>query len=322
MKLFTRKRAVVIVAVVAFVAAISIIGAVSRSSPSATTASSTAGASTGGTAPSVLWYWTMAVSPSDPNALVLGTSNGLYRSSDGGKTWAPTGPKDVNATSVVQVGSTLLAGGAKLASGAGPVIKKGSARAAADGASVLASSTDGGKTWKLLHPGGLPNFAVQALAVDPVKDTTLYALLNTGALFRSTDGGGSFSLVTSKLKIPPWALAITDNSHFVGGDMDAGPHTSSNGTAWQPTRFTDPRGSHMVMEYAVQPTDAARILMTSYGVEESTDGGQTWHPALKSDVMFGPVAWAAKSSTTAYAVGFDGSVWHTSDGGKTWAKVG
>ena len=53
--------------------------------------------------------------------------------------------------------------------------------------------------------------------------------------------------------------------------------------------------------------------MSAFGVELSTDGGKTWHPALKSNVMFGPVAWSASSKDTAYAVGFDGSVWKTDD---------
>ena len=78
----------------------------------------------------------------------------------------------------------------------------------------------------------------------------------------------------------------------------------------------------MVMEYAVQPTDSKHVLMSAFGVEGSTDGGKSWHPVLKSNVMFGPVAWASSSPNTAYAVGFDSSVWRTDDGGKTWKKVG
>jgi photosystem II stability/assembly factor-like uncharacterized protein len=37
--------------------------------------------------------------------------------------------------------------------------------------------------------------------------------------------------------------------------------------------------------------------------------------------MFGPVAWAPSSPDTAYAIGFDGSIWRTADGGTTWARV-
>jgi photosystem II stability/assembly factor-like uncharacterized protein len=186
---------------------------------------------------------------------------------------------------------------------------------------VFAESTDGGKTWQELAPRGLPDVTVQALAVDSAKTAALYALLNTGRLYRSTDGARSFRLVSSKLGAPSWALAITQNSHFVAGDMDHGNYLSTNGQRWQRTAFADSRAGKMVMEYAVQPTDSARVLMTSYGVEMSTDSGKSWHVALKSNVMFGPVAWASETSGVAYAVGFDRSVWRSADSGKSWTKV-
>ncbi len=104
--------------------------------------------------------------------------------------------------------------------------------------------------------------------------------------------------------------------------MDTGPHLSPNGKAWKTTTFTDGRGTHMVMEYAVQPTDTTRVLMSSFGIELSTDGGKTWHNALKSTVMFGPIACSASKPDTAYAIGFDSSVWRSDDGGTSWSKVG
>ena len=126
---------------------------------------------------------------------------------------------------------------------------------------------------------------------------------------------------TPKLGISPWAIAVTQGNRFVGGDMDSGGFASSNAKTWQRTPFTDSRGGRMVMEYAVDPTDAADVLMTSVGIERSTDGGKTWHLALNSKVMFGPVAWAQKQSKIAYAVGFDRSFWRSDDGGQTWKQV-
>jgi photosystem II stability/assembly factor-like uncharacterized protein len=311
-RIFTRPRFVAAAFVVAFVAAFAALGAVSKSSPTA------AGVTAAAPVPYVPWYWTMAVSPSDPNVLVLATSNGLYRSTDAAKTWRQTGPKGVNMTSVVASGSSLYAGGVP---GPNPVIRKGSGRTAPDGQGMLVASTDGGKTWRVLHPNQLPHTTIQALAVDPAHSSALYALLNNGKLYRSTDGARSFELVSSKIGAPPWALAVTEDGHFVAGDMDRGGFLSTNGKAWQRTPFTDSRGGKMVMEYAVQPTDATRVLMTSVGIEMSTDGGKTWHLALKSNVMFGPVAWAPSAADVAYAIGFDRSFWRSGDAGKTWAKV-
>ena len=73
------------------------------------------------------------------------------------------------------------------------------------------------------------------------------------------------------------------------------------------------------MEYAVDPGDTRRVLMSSVGIELATNSGKTWGPALKSSVMFGPIAWAKGSSGLPYAAGFDGSMWRTTDGGETWA---
>jgi photosystem II stability/assembly factor-like uncharacterized protein len=317
----TRRRWIVAGIVVAFALAFAGIGLVSRSTGSNTEVTTAAATSaTSGTAPSAMWYWTMAVSPSDPNVLVLATSGGLYRSTDGGKTWQPTGPKGFNSTSVLQDGDRLLAAGVKVAGIASPVVRNGQGRSAANGPALVVASTDDGKTWTALHPRGLPNVGVQALATSP-DGKTMYAVLTSGRFLTSTDGGASFELAAPKLGIPPWALAVAQGNHFLGGDMDTGAYASPNGRAWQRQPYKDTRGGKMVMEYAVKPSDSNDLLMSAFGVEQSTDGGKMWHPALKSTVMFGPVAWSKSAADTAYAVGFDGSVWKTTDAGKTWNKM-
>jgi photosystem II stability/assembly factor-like uncharacterized protein len=197
---------------------------------------------------------------------------------------------------------------------------KGKTRSAGTGPLALLSSTDDGETWQPIHPAGLPDRTLQALAVDPAG-RTLYALVNDGKLYRSTDGARSFRLMVNKIGAPPWALVVTKGDHFVAGNMDTGAYASPDGTSWRRTSFTDSRGGTMVMEYAVNPADPATVLMSAFGLELSNDAGKRWHRALKSDVMFGPVAWAPSAKNVAYAVGFDRSVWRSDDGGKSWAKI-
>jgi photosystem II stability/assembly factor-like uncharacterized protein len=263
----------------------------------------------------------MAVSPSDPDTLVLGSANGLYLSTDGGKTWNPTGPKNLNATSVIQIGNSLYAGGVKTTPTTSPVVKTGATRAAASGPAVFAVSSDGGKMWKAVHPTGLPSSALQAFAVDPATGKSFYVLATNGKVYVSTDGAKTFKLSSPKIGIPPWAFTITQGGRYAGGDMDTGPYTSANGKTWKKTVFTDSRGTKMVMEYAVEPNDASKVLMTSFGVEISTDGGKTWKTALKSPTMFGPVAYSSSKPTVAYAIDFDSNVWRSDDGGQTWTQV-
>jgi photosystem II stability/assembly factor-like uncharacterized protein len=311
-RVVTRPRVVAAAFVGAFVLAFAALGAVSRSTPSA------GGITVAKPVPYAPWYWTMVVAPSDSNVLLLGTSNGIYRSADGAKTWRQVGPKGLNTTSLVDSGSSIFAGGVP---GPNPVIRKGTGRTAPDGTGVLVASTDGGKLWRTLHPTGLPATTIQALAVDPAHTTTLYVLLNTGRLYRSTDDARSFQLLSPKIDGSPWALAVTNAGRLVAGDMDHGGFTSTNGKAWQRTPFVDSRGGRMVMEYAVQPTDTQRVLMSSVGIELSTDAGKSWHLALKSSVMFGPIAWAPSASDVAYAIGFDRSFWRSADAGATWIQI-
>jgi hypothetical protein len=274
-----------------------------------------------GAVPRAKWYWSLVVSPSNPNTLLLGTSTGLYCSSDAGKTWHAAGLDGVNATSLVQAGNTIFIGGVRRSPGAKPVVVERGAYISARGPGVLAASTDEGETWQQLHPRGLPSLDVQALAVDPANARALYAVPRAGGVYRSTDGGRSFKLVTPKVGGTPWALAVTQSGHLIAGDMTTGSYLSARGKTWQHTPFIDPQGTFMVMEYAVQPTDLKRILMTSYGVVMSTDSGKSWHVVLKSKAMFGPVAWAPHTTGVAYAVGWDRSVWRSADNGENWTKT-
>jgi photosystem II stability/assembly factor-like uncharacterized protein len=316
----TRRRATIAGCVGLFLAAFFALGAVSHSSRASSAGSVATG--TAGGVPSSQWYWTAAVSPSDPNAVVVGTASGLFLSQDGGKSWTAVGPKAFNATSVLQLGKDLIAAGGKLGPTTPAIIRTSVGRSAAVGPGLVATSSDGGKTWTVVHPSGLPNTSVQSLATGlGPSAATIYAVLTDGKLYSSSDGAKSFKLVSAKIGIPPWAVAVTDGGGFVGGDMDTGAYVSSNGTAWMKMKYADTRGGKMVMEYAVQPNDSKHVLMTAYGVVTSSDGGKTWKPSLKSTVMFGPVAWATSSPSTAYAVGFDSSVWRTDDAGKTWKKV-
>lgn len=270
--------------------------------------------------PKANWYWTMAVSPANANVLLLGTSSGIYRSQDGGKSWKASGLATVNVTSVVADGSTLLAGGVIPNNpDASPVSGTKTDFAPSPGKGTFAESSDGGLTWSTLKPKGLPATGIQALAVDPANAKLVYAVLTNGAIYRSSDAAGSFTLLSTKIGGTPWALVVSANERLAAGNMSSGNYLSSNASSWRKTVFTDPDGSHMVMEYAAEPGHPTHILMTSYGVLGSTNAGSSWQVSLKSKVMFGPIAFATPS--VVYAVGFDQSLWRSTNDGRSWTEV-
>ena len=123
--------------------------------------------------------WALAAIPTMPTTLYAGVGYGdepgVYKSTDGGETWRAIGlPGQRILTLAVDptTPTTLYAG-----------VRKGGVQ----------RSDDGGETWRAV---GLPGRSVRALAIHPVEPAILYAGTDDNgdnALFRSTDGGATWS---------------------------------------------------------------------------------------------------------------------------------
>jgi len=240
-------------------------------------------------------YHSLLVAADDPQALVLGTHDGLYGSSDGGRSWQPTSLSGQDAMNLARAGAEVVW---------------------TAGHNVLAKSTDGGETWQDVRPDGLPHLDVHGFAVDPSDPITLWAALAGTGLYRSTDGGASFVLVSREVGAAVMALAVTPEGRVLAGDMRQGLMISDDdGRSWRRSIGTG------FMGLAVNPQDPKRIVATGPGVFLSADGGQTWDQVMSLDKGAGPIAWAKSAPETAYAVGFDRTLYKTTDGGKSWRPV-
>jgi photosystem II stability/assembly factor-like uncharacterized protein len=234
----------------------------------------------------------LLVLQADPSALLLGTQHGLYRTTNGGRTWTQSGLGTASVTSLVQSGQEILAGGRGL----------------------LSSSSDGGATWTALHPRGLPDEQIAALTADPSNSAVVYVVLSSGGLFRSTDRARSFTLVSRRVGPAIRSLAIGSRG-VLAGDVTSGIYVSPNGRVWRHT------AGGMVMAFAVDPGRRANILAATFGISRSSDGGLRWKSVLPSHAMFGAVAWAPSRPSVAYAVGDDGSLWQSTNGGLRWTEL-
>jgi photosystem II stability/assembly factor-like uncharacterized protein len=253
-----------------------------------------AGASEAGL-PNTPDYHSLLVAPSDPNALVLGTHNGLYRSVDGGRTWQAATLAGQDAMNLARAEAGLVW---------------------AAGHDVLAKSTDGGETWQDVRPDGLPGLDVHGFAVDPRDPDTLYAAIAGQGLYRSTDGGDSFSGVSTQVGPGVMALAVTPDGRILAGDMQQGLFASADGgKTWKSTLQAS------LMGLAVNPKEPERVVATGPGILLSTDGGRNWDQAMPLEAGAGPVAWAPSNPKVAYVVGFDRALYKTEDGGATWQPV-
>jgi photosystem II stability/assembly factor-like uncharacterized protein len=241
-------------------------------------------------------YHSLMVSPTNAKVLLLGTHDGLFRSTDGGRTWASDVLGGQDAMNLVGPGGQTLW---------------------VAGHMVLAKSVDGGKNWRDVRPTGLPGLDVHGFASDPRNSRSLYAAIAGTGLYRSTDGGNSFNVVSTDVGAAVMALAVMRDGRILAGDMQQGLMISRDGgRTWARNLRAQ------LMGLALDPTDPTRILASGPGVSLSTNGGGKWKRVLDIPEGAGPVAWSPTNSKIAYVVGLDRTLYRSGDSGETWSAVG
>lgn len=240
-------------------------------------------------------YHSLLVNASDSRKLVLGTHAGLYVSSDGGRHW--------------RRGSLSGDDAMNLARAAGATIWLA-------GHDVFKRSIDGGTTWADVHPSGLPSLDLHGFAADPRSPQALYAAVAGQGLYRSRDGGRSFSQVSNDVGGNVMALAVMSDGRILAGDMERGLLESRDGgKSWKQTLRAQ------LMGLAVNPSDPNRLLASGAGIALSADGGRNWRQVLDLPAGAGPVAWSTSNPNIGYAVGLDRTLYRSSDKGESWQAV-
>jgi photosystem II stability/assembly factor-like uncharacterized protein len=218
--------------------------------------------------------------PPDPNA-----ERGVYRSTDGGKTWARVLPADGSsgASDVYldygdpQVVYALFGGGGF-----------GAAPAASTPGTGAYKSTDGGATWQPVGGRGLPDGArISALTVSSgTHGRRLYAVAGSGGrgaganrgLYRSDDGGETWTFGTRALASAGGKIYADPQNPDVVYLMGTAIYRSTNGgrsiaAFWGAPSGADPRFLW------IDPTNAKRMIAgVDQGPAISIDGGETWTP--------------------------------------------
>jgi len=247
----------------------------------------------------------IAVAPSDPNIIYvasgeglqrpdLSVGDGIYKSTDGGKTWTHLGLRDGQQIPALAVDSRdpnrVFA--AVLGHPYGPNEERGVYR-----------STDGGQTWqKVLSKD--ENTGASDIEMDPSNSDVLYACLwrarqgpwedgNSyggagGGIFKSTDGGNTWNklggglpedVVQAYVAIAPsdpqrlyTSLAVTRGTHLYRSD-DAGAHWTQTTTDARPAMRI---GGGDLAVPKVDPKNSDVVYTTSIVTWRSQDGGKTW----------------------------------------------
>jgi photosystem II stability/assembly factor-like uncharacterized protein len=287
----------------------------------------------------------IAVAPSDPNVVYVGTGespprgnvspgNGLYRSTDGGRTWRTAGLADAGqiAKVVVHPRDPDHVYAAVLGHIFGPNAERGVFR-----------SLDGGRTWQRVlyrdeHTGAID------LVMDPTNPRVLYAGLwqarrypwtfESGGpgsgLFKSTDGGEHWTELTRAEGLPDsgvvgkigvavsaarpervWAIV----EHAEGGVF----RSEDGGRSWQ--RVNDERRLRQRAWYYTyvhaDPKDPETVYVMNTGFYRSVDGGRTYTP-IRVPHGDNHALWIAPNDPMRMINGNDGGGNVSFNGGASW----
>jgi photosystem II stability/assembly factor-like uncharacterized protein len=245
----------------------------------------------------------IGLSDSDPNTIYVGMGespirgnlshgDGVYKSTDGGKTWKHIGLEDTRQISRVRVHPKnpdivyVAAQGHVWASNADRGVFR---------------STDGGKTWKKILFRSDKAGACD-LIIDPTNPSVLYAgvwevyrkpwTLESGGpgsgIFKSTDGGDTWTEITRNPGLPRGTIgkvgitvspANPDRLWAIVEAEDGGVFRSDNaGRTWTKTneqRNLRQRAWYYTRIYA-DPKNADEVYVLNTGFYRSNDGGRTF----------------------------------------------
>jgi len=283
----------------------------------------------------------IAVAPSDPNVIYVGTGagiirpdlavgDGIYKSTDAGKTWVHLGLRDSQMIAMIDVDpadpNRLFV--AALGHPYGPNAERGIFR-----------STDGGHSFeKVLYKDDYTS--ANDVRIDPSNPNTIYAALWVqqqefveggafdgpgGGIYKSIDGGTTWKPLTDGL---PSAVVEANL-----GIATSNPSVLYAAVAAAPQAGGAPGGGP-------PGGGVARPNPTAVGLYKTTDGGEHWHPAGRAanavDSARSPnrdgrpllrigggdlptLAVDPKNDNIVYSSSI--VLWRTDDGGDTWSAV-
>lgn len=222
--------------------------------------------------------------PHNPNLLLVSTrgvafhkggERGVFRSTDGGQTWhqvlnagpesgatgiawAYDNPKVIFAT----FAQTYRAPGAKFSFGH-------------PGPTALYKSDDEGQTWSRVNGREQPKVIGEIAVANHTQSQRVY-MLTRGGLYRSDDGGASWSLGTKTVYTSSKQVLVDPDNPDIVYTMGTSVYRSTDG-GHTLVAFKGAPGGDDPNQWWIDPTDPQHIVYGGdQGASISLDGGKSW----------------------------------------------
>ncbi len=287
----------------------------------------------------------VAVAESNPDVVYFGTGesefrgnimqgDGMYKSTDAGKTWKNIGLKNTQTISKVRIHPT------------NPDIVYVAALGHAYNHNAdrgVYKTTDGGKTWKKVLYKSDKAGAID-LIIDPSNPNTLYASIwevyrtpwkmwgggEDCGIYKSVDGGETWTDLTKKPGMPKGMLGkigvtvspVKPNRVWAIIEADSGGvyRSDDGGMNWKYIN-RDRRLRQRAFYYSrlfADPLDSNTVYGLNVGFLKSTNGGVTFDKTIRVPHGDNHDLWIDPTDSTRMVTGNDGGGAVSVNAGKTW----
>jgi photosystem II stability/assembly factor-like uncharacterized protein len=260
----------------------------------------------------------LAIDPSRPNRVYLGTTDGhIFGSEDGGRHWrllglAGSAPNAIVTAILVDPRNSDI-----LFASTWTREKRG------EGGGIYRSS-DGGRSWSA---SGLIGHAVRAFVAAPTDPDTLVAGALDG-VFRSRDGGNNWEMITPAndpelRNFDSLAIDPRDSEIIYAGTFDLPWKTIDGGRDWAAVHEGMIDDSD-VLSLAVNPSNPQQVFASACsGIYRSDDAGAHWKriqgiPDSSKRTLV--IRFDPARTNTLYAGTTDG-IWKSTEDGARWHRV-
>ena len=286
----------------------------------------------------------IAVADSNPDVIYLGTGSdgvrsnvstgrGIYKTTDGGKTWAFAGLRDGGQTGGLRIHPSNP--DIVLAAMTGDIFKANAERG-------VFKTTDGGRTWKKtlylsdqigamdveFHPSD-PNIAYAWMSRLERKPWTIISGGTEGGFYRSTNGGDTFTKISTGLPnqlIGKGNLATTAaKPDRVYGLIEAKPggglyRSDDAGATWAMVNSTPGlvQRPFYYTTLGADPTNGDVVYAGAEGFYKSVDGGKTLS-SFRTPHGDNHDIWVNPKDGNIMVQANDGGANVSTDGGRTWS---